>query len=185
MNLDAMVSKAYSTNWTKINNYTIQIHDNKINAGLFSKLGDEMLNLALKSVTLPPLNQQGYEVFVGGSWHYANGRPDLARVELTFRDYDYFKLYKAFVSVFESAVGAYPGDCFLKVQIDLDKPDGTTEKFAILKNCLIENVSQLQFSTDTENQIAEFSVTLRGERQMIKDTERFNKPLNKKEAFAL
>jgi hypothetical protein len=170
MNLDKMVTLAYSTNWTKINSYTIQM----IGSPRLDAVGPDKINLALKSVTLPALTASPIETYVGGKWFVANGRADMARVEFTFRDFDNFTLYKIFSNLFELAQGAYPRDTanITTILINLDDPEGADKQipFAKFSDMLIENVSQISFSNETENQVAEFSVTLRGTRQQISGT---------------
>lgn len=164
MDLSTMVSKAYATDWTKINNFGITLH------GVINVKDDTNLNLALISCDVPPLTTAPMETYLGGKWYIANGRPDLARVTLTFRDYDQMTLYKQFTGAFEKSLAYYTDDVNIAgvLNVYLGKGEGVGgELFAKFTNLLIENVSQLSFSNTTENQIAEFSVTLRGERQAI------------------
>jgi len=172
MNLDKMVTLAYKTKWDKINNYTFQITGKQVE--LFNKFPPGTLNLALKSVTIPPLNIAPIETYMGGQWFYTNGRPDMARVELTFRDFGSFSIYKAFTNLYEKCLIMYPDEVYINIMISQDGPTGDEIKLIEIRDVLIENVSQLNFSSETENQIAEFSVTVRGERQRVAGTSRAN-----------
>lgn len=163
MNLDKMVILAYEKNWTKINNFTIQLIDN---AGDQTFTDDE-LNIGLISVDVPPKNVMPLETYLGGKWYFTNGRADLVRPVLTFRDYNGMSLYKKFNTLFELSLYNYSDDCKMTLQVQLDQPNGAPVKFLEMNDVLIENVSQLSFNTTTPNQIAEFSVTLRGHRQQV------------------
>jgi len=169
MKLDKMVTLAYNTNWTKINNFTIQLTPSQSktnNQGILSKISNDQLNLALISCDIPPLNVSPIETFLGGRWYFTNGRADMARVTLTFRDFNEFALYKEFSKMFENSLGNYNNIHSTILDVFTDNEKGEKKIFS-LSGLIIEQVSQLQFSNQTENQIAEFSVTLRGQRQDI------------------
>ena len=170
MNLDVMVTQAYKTNWTRINAFTIALTGPpELTKGL-----DTEINLALKTLSFPAIAAAAIETYLGGRWFYTNGRADMSRIELTFRDYDDFKLYKIFTSIFERAQGDYINTTHIALKVLLDEPNSEPKSFALFTRMVIENVSQITFSNETENQIAEFSVTLKGQRQSVSGTSRYS-----------
>lgn len=185
MNLEQMITVAYNTKWTKINDFSINFNINSSAAAgkeangnnlmnIFSNIGiDEvMLNLALISCEVPPLNIQSHETYLGGRWFYTNGKPDMAKVTLTFRDYNELKIYTTFAKIFENSLGQFTDQHKMSLQVFLDSDEGRKQVFQF-NDAIIENVSQLSFSNTTENQIAEFSVTIRGIRQTINSVKTF------------
>jgi hypothetical protein len=180
MNLEKMIKLAYEKDWTKINNFTISI----AGRGNVKVPLDVDLNLALISVTSPPLNSNPLEVFMGGQWYFTNGRADMARVTLTFRDFNKMSLYKSFVNMFELSLGDYPEKNYISIRIKLDDDTLDSSSLMLFTELLIENVSELSFNNTTENQIAEFSVTFRGIRQKVDGATFFDAKTNTKKVSA-
>jgi hypothetical protein len=171
MNLDKMVKLAYDTQWTKVNHFTIDMHiEQEAYSGLLPLDIQPMLNLALTSCTAPALSVTPMENYLGGKWFYANGHPEMAKITLTFRDYDHMTLYKMFTTIYEFSISTYASDLFMTLHISTDRSEGDPLKFMTFNNMLIEQISEVSFSNSTENQIAEFSITLKGIRQRVSET---------------
>jgi hypothetical protein len=171
MNLDKMVQLAYDTQWTKINHFTIDMHiEQEAYSGLLPLNIQPMLNLALTSCSTPALAVSPMENYLGGKWFYTNGRPEMAKITLTFRDYGHMTLYKMFTTIYEMSIATYASDLFITLNISTDRSEGDPLKFMTFNNMLIEQISEVAFSNTTENQIAEFSITLKGVRQRVSET---------------
>lgn len=177
MRLETMIAKAYVAKWDKINDFTVMI----ANQGGRDKefYNQEKFNLSLISIDVAPLNAASFDVFMGHRWYYGNGRADMARITMTFRSNDAFDLYKVFARRFESLQVDYPYNNYLQIKVLQDVPTNEgTKLFTTFNNTIIENISQIQFSNTTENQIAEFTVTLKGIRQSIEGVEKQNVSFN-------
>jgi hypothetical protein len=171
MNLHGMVKLAYDTQWTKVNHFTIDLHLEQSKYRYLLPLDiQNMLNLALTSCSTPALSVAPMENYLGGKWFYTNGRPEMAKITLTFRDYNHMTLYKMFTKIFEFSISTYASDLFMTLHISTDRSEGDTLKFMTFNSMLIEQISEVSFSNATENQIAEFSITLKGVRQRVSDT---------------
>jgi hypothetical protein len=172
ISLPIALSKILSTKWSKINDF--HVYFVFPSGSKLKKIPDSKINFSLKSLSLPPKTQQNIETYIGGSWLITNGRPDVARVECTFRDFDNFTLYKGFTELFEKSLGNYIDTvyCTLKVAIG-DTTGDDSQVVSTFDELIIENVSQISFDNTTEDQIAEFSVTFRGRRAKLPGTEYF------------
>ena len=168
ISLPTAISAIINTNWTRINDYYAMF---VFPTGRSIKqISDDRINFALKSLTVPAYTQSSIEVYTGGDWMIANGHPDLAKIECTFRDFDDFTLYKGFVDLFEYTLANYKDLSYSSLSVGI----GDLKNNTIIHNfdqLLIENVSQLNFDNSTEDQIAEFSVTFRGRRAKVTGAE--------------
>lgn len=161
MKLSEAVNKAYEKNWTKINNFSVHLNiKNPDFARLIGWEDDEVgFNLSLKSIDTPQYTNNPIEVFTGNEWRYNNGRDEMFRFTMTFRDFDQMKMYSRFVQMYNISKDNYFDNIKLGVTIYLDDEFNVNRKVLLdVSDALIENVSQLQFDHTTENQIAEFSV---------------------------
>jgi hypothetical protein len=169
ISLPTALTRILGTKWSKINDF----HAYFVfpTGTLLKAMGDDaMINFALKSLTLPAKTQQSIEVYTGGQWLVANGRPDVAKVECTFRDFNDFKLYRGFSELFEKTLGNYNDETYTTLKVATGDTSAGASAYskesiiAIFEELIIENVSQISFDNTTEDQIAEFSVTFRGKR---------------------
>lgn len=180
VSLPAALNNILNKQWTRINDFYTQF---VFPSGTHIKtIPDADLQVALKSITLPAYTQQSIEVYTGGQWMVANGRPDLFRIECTFRDYkgsyggvaSDFVLYRGFVDLFEKTLGDYKDNCYVSLNI-LTGEDGSSPALAKFNDLLIENVSQINFDNTIEDQIAEFSVTFRGRHPKVDSARYYDK----------
>lgn len=165
MNLKDGISKAYETHWSMINTFTVefQFGDNLNMISLLKADFDDSLNLHIISITTPDFQNSPIETFIGNRWRVQNGRDELYKFSITFRDKDQMRLYKSFYNLYRETKEQYFDNCSFDVIIykDADYYDETDKKFMALNGTIIESLSQLQFSNDTQNQIAEFTVNFK------------------------
>lgn len=165
MNLKDGIAKAYETHWSMINTFTVefQFGDNMNMVDLLRTDFDDSLNLHIVSVTTPDFQNSPIETFIGNRWRVQNGRDELYKFSITFRDKDQMRLYKSFYNLYRETKEQYFDNCSFDVIIykDADYYDETDKKFMSLNRTIIESLSQLQFSNDTQNQIAEFTVNFK------------------------
>ena len=170
MKLSNIIETVKSTHWTQINNFYINIQfvPNGNNSGpiKFSKMCGwdsitmEELNASLISVNTPQFQNALVSQYVQYEWRFAQGRDQLYRFSMTFRDFDQMKLYDIFKTLYLKGKQQYYDNIKMNIQIIADKDIGIANAMPIYQTstAIIESVSQLQFSHNTENQIAEFSV---------------------------
>lgn len=165
MNLKDGITKAYETQWSMINTFTVQF-DFGVNFNMkqLCKVPfDDSLNLNIVSLTTPDFQNSPIETFIGNRWRVQNGRDELYKFSITFRDKDQMRLYKSFYDMYRETKEQYFDHCCFNVGIikDADYYDETDVKIMNLGGSIIESLSQLQFSNDTQNQIAEFTVNFK------------------------
>jgi hypothetical protein len=158
----------YGMSWTRNNNFSIKIaHKDENFAKKFIKwdIGStfaQKLNAALINITTPDFTNQPIEEWVGANWRYHNGRDELYRFTMTFRDYDQMHLYKEFLKWYQMQKMNYFDKIAAKITITLDAEYNVSETdFLIFDDCMIESLSNATFDHNTENQITEFSVTFK------------------------
>lgn len=157
------IKEALDTKWSFINSFDVRL---VVPNRLASKVGwDEVkdgrnLNLNVVSIDTPQFTNSPIESFVANRWVLHNGRDEVYRFSITFRDRDQMDLYRKFVGMYQLTKEIYFDDAAMTVLLSKDG-DWLNETDALLfrfEDTIIENVSQVQFSNTTENQIAEFTV---------------------------
>ena len=156
------INDAYNRRWAMINTFTVEIH---LPWYLRGKVGsfDEDINLNIVSVTTPDFTNDPIEVFVANRWVIQNGKDSLYRFTITFRDHNQMSLYKKFMRIYNLTKENYFDDIKMNIVINKD-PDWANEsnkKIMHFWGVLVEGVSNISFSNDTENQIAEFTVSIK------------------------
>lgn len=166
MNVADEVRRAYEVKWSFINTFTVQIlFSNNIKKfiGWDDKIHGEQVNLNIVSIDTPQYTNSNIEAYVGGRWRIHNGRDELYKFSITFRDQDQMLFYRKFLIAYLYQRTMYFDD--IKMQIILSKDaDYYSEKDMKLftfEDVFIESISQLQFSNVAESQIAEFTVNFK------------------------
>lgn len=157
---------AYETKWSYVNNFSVRftfVDEISKYIGWDSSYLEENINLHIINIDTPQLTNQGVEVFVGDQWKIHNGRDELYRFSITFRDYDQMELYTKFVKAYFFQKTQYFDDCKITVELfkDSDYLSETDRRLYAFENTMIDSVSQVQFNNTTEGQIAEFSVNFK------------------------
>lgn len=165
MKLKDGIIKAYETHWSMINTFTVNFNfgRNLNMQRLLKTKFDDSLNLHIVSLTTPDFQNTPIETFIGNRWRIQNGRDELYKFSITFRDKDQLRIYKSFYNLYRETKEQYFDNCSFSVIIykDADYYNESDKKFMELNGTIIESVSQLQFSNDTQNQIAEFTVNFK------------------------
>ena len=163
MNLKDGITKAYETHWSMINTFTVNFNFPWNMERLLKVKFDDSLNLNIISVTTPDFTNTSIETFIGNKWRTQNGRDELYRFSIRFRDKNQMKLYKSFFDLYRETKEQYFDNCSFKVIIykDADYYNESNRKFMELNGTIIESLSNLEFSNDTQNQIAEFTVNFK------------------------
>lgn len=161
MDLASAVSKAYETKWSYVSNFRVQFVfpsdiDNLINWNSNSSNYD----LFVKDFSTPQFSFSPIEIYMANTWRFHTGRNEIYRFSMTFRDYNQMELYQKLLFVFFQSQQMYFNSCAFTVKLFKDADYlGESEKTLFeFQNCMIDAISQVQFSNETEAQIAEFSV---------------------------
>jgi len=169
LQLSKIINTVNSTRWTQINNFYINIHfspgANGVGPINFAKMcgwdtvTNEVLNASLISTTTPQFQNATVKQYVQYEWRFHQGRDELYRFSMTFRDSDQMHLYNVFKTLYLKGKQQYYDNIKMNIDIMADNAFGV-KATPIYKTstAIIESVSQLQFSHNTENQIAEFTV---------------------------
>ena len=160
------IREALDTKWSYINTFDVTFeipYSLQIASGWDNSRDGRNINLHIISIDTPQFTNSPIEVFVADRWAIHNGRDELYRFSITFRDRDQMDLYRKFVRMYKATKDLFFDDA--KMVIDLSKDaDWLTEsnkKLFTFEDTIIESVSSLNFSNTTENQIAEFTVNFK------------------------
>jgi hypothetical protein len=162
MDLAKGLLKAYETKWSYVNSFRTHIQfAGPIKRAIgWTNADEENINLNIVSIDTPQFSNQSIEVFVADRWKVHSGRDELYRFSITFRDQDQMKYYKKFVTAYFLQKRDYFDNVKMNISLykDADYWGEKEKKLYEFENTMIESVSQLQFSNNTEAQIAEFTV---------------------------
>jgi hypothetical protein len=155
--------QAYDKKWSYVNSFTVQIQVGPLTKTLIPSTANlelEDINLNIISIDTPQFTNQNIEVYVGDQWKIHNGRDELYRYSITFRDESQMSLYKQFVKMYQLQKTAYFDQVKMDITLfkDADYYNETNKVVMNMSESMIDSVSQVQFSNNTENQIAEFTV---------------------------
>lgn len=166
MDLASGIQIAYQRKWAMINTFTVQfILPEKLKQLLPNTvfLEQDELNVSISSFTTPDFTNDPIESYIANKWVIQNGRDSLYRFSITFKDYDQFLLYRSFMKIYNLTKDNYFDDVAMSLNIFKDA-DWYSEFDILLfefRGTLIEGISNLSFSNDTENQIGEFTASFK------------------------
>lgn len=179
MKLSDGITQAYQRKWTLLNTFSVQFILGSL--GSDSLLGDggsmrnmikdkglfdiesNDINLNIVGVQTPDFTSEPIEVFIANKWVIANGKDNVYKFSMTFRDQDQFLLYKTFLVFFKESKNRYFDDVKMTVVVkkDADWAGQGEVTFLKLEDSLIESVSNLDLKTDSDAQVAEFTVNFK------------------------
>lgn len=159
MKLADAVNAAYQRKWSMSNNFTVQIDlkGSQIAAvGQFS----EDINLSIVSIKTPDISNAGIEGFIANGWRVHNGKDNLYRFNITFRDYDQMALYHKFQNMYRTTKEFYFDEVAFDVILykDADWHNESQRQIVRLEDTIIDSVSNLDFSNTSDAAVAEFTV---------------------------
>lgn len=166
MNLQKALSEAYERKWSMINAFTVMMSASEKMTRFINNFDSSVdifsdsLNLNIISMTTPDFANDPIEEYIANRWVIHNGKDQLYRFSITFRDQDQMELYKSFLKIYNFTKTNYFDDAALTIKIikDADWYKESDEIFMEMEGCLVAGLSNVSFSNDTENQIAEFTV---------------------------
>lgn len=121
------------------------------------------INLCIKSITTPDITYSGIEEYIANKWFIHQGRQELYRMSITFRDMDQMKLYREFHRLYASQRVSYFDDVCMEIKIykDADWHNENNVPFMTFNGTLIESISNISFNNENENEIVEFTVNFK------------------------
>jgi hypothetical protein len=162
MKLFEGIEYAYNRKWSMANTFTVQLHLGSFLTDTVGKFEDD-LNISVVSFTTPDFNNTPIEAYIANKWIIANGRDELKRFSITFKDHSQMALYRKFLQIYEYTKERYFDDVAMTVILLKDADYYNEYDLPIINfdDTIIESVSNLALSNDTEAQIAEFTVSFK------------------------
>lgn len=133
-----------------------------------------LLNLSMLSMTIPHLTSQPIEEWVGGTWSYTTGRPEMRQIDITFRDTADGLLWKNFAYMHRVMIDQYPDDTKWNIIISVNSlerdnrqdnrhyPTGHTGgELVNTTQAILTDVSSMQLSKDQADSFTTFSVSFK------------------------
>lgn len=165
MKMSDAIQHAYNKKWSMINTFSITIDMPEVMADKVGGPFKDDLNIHVVSCQTPDITNTPIESYIGGQWRIYNGQENIFRFTITFRDHDSMTLYRKFYSMYKFSLNQFFDDCKMTVKItkDADWVDENEDGKLLLtcNNALIEALSNLDFNTTNESQIAEFTVSFK------------------------
>jgi hypothetical protein len=166
MNFANGLVQAYDRKWSFINSFKVEFHFDAAEgeylplSSLWEGVDQDKLQLNIISVNTPQFTNTPIEIFNGNRWRIHNGRDELYRFTMTFRDSNQLELYRRWVTSYEMTRLGYFDQVKFTVILskDADYFGEEDKKLYEYNNVMIESVSQIDFNNTTENQVAEFQV---------------------------
>ena len=159
MKLSDAVNAAYQRKWSMANNFTVQLI---LKGSQISSVGqfNEDINLSIVSIKTPDITNAGVEAFIANQWKVHNGRDNLYKFSITFRDYDQMSLYKKFQNMYHISRDYYFDEVAFDVILykDADWYNEARKEIIRLEDSMVDSVSNLDFNNTSDAQVAEFTV---------------------------
>lgn len=165
MKLADAVTNAYKTRWSFVNTFRVNLNfsDAMKKKIEWTSEDDKDFDLHVIGVDLPTISYSPIETYMANRWRIGQGKFEIFRSTITFRESNQLRYYRKLCSyIIKQRNEYYDSVCFDVIFHKL--PDHLNEaelQIGIMEKCIIENISQIQFSNNTENQIAEFSITVK------------------------
>ncbi len=161
------ITTAYETKWSFINTFNVEFSFSKKMKDYIGWNDDtdgRNINLHIVKIDTPQFTNSAIEKFVANRWVIHNGRDELYRFSITFRDKNQMELYKKFLLLYQKTREDWFDSSNFSISLSKGADwsgENDNRKFFEFSGVLIESVSQLSFDNTTENQIAEFSIGLK------------------------
>lgn len=159
MKLADAVNAAYNRKWSSSNNFTAQIN---LKGSMIAAVGQFQtdINLSIVSIKTPDITNASIEAFIANEWRIHNGRDNLYRYSITFRDYDQMFLYQKFQRMYNITKEYYFNEVAFDIILykDADWYDEGQIEIVRLEDTLVDSVSNLDFNNTADASVAEFTV---------------------------
>ena len=154
-------TSAKSRKWQDPSKFKISITG--AGASLFGNLSPEDLSIACSSIALAGYNITPIESYIGEEWRFAIGRMEALQVDITFKDFDNFKLYRAFSKGLQDSIRMFPDS--IKIDLDIQtSSDFDIESFVdtvTFKDCILTSVGGATLDNSAVASVAEVTINLK------------------------
>lgn len=165
MTLSTAITKAYELKWSFVNSFHVEFDfkPDKFGKMPFFQFTQDDLNMTIVSLNTPELSNSPIDVWIADRWRTQNARDNLYRFSITFRDVSQMILYTEWTKMYMNTRNQYFDNQCMKITVtkDADWVSQGPRKIMELDNTIIESISQISFSNNTQNEIAEFTVNFR------------------------
>ena len=156
------VPEVYKRRWSYISNFSVQLvmPTTLDQICQWSKHFGSDVNLNVKDISVPQWGMSLFDDVIADQRVVAYDKFENFQISVTFRDQDQMALYRTLTRAFVACRKMYADDCACTIIVtkDADYYNEKDKPLATFNKCLITGISQLSFSNETKNQIAEFSV---------------------------
>jgi len=157
------VVKIMNTKWSYSNTYDVQIiftERMKEEINWIDDIDGRNLNIFIVSVNTPDFSNTPIEVWVGGQYRIHNGKDELYRFSVTFRDSNQMELYRKFLLAYRLQKQWYFDDAKIKVILtkEADYVNESDKILMTLSDSMIEGVSNLDINNNNDAEVSEFTV---------------------------
>lgn len=151
------------TKWSFSNSYKIQIEFAtalRDFIGWDNEVHGRILDHHIVSLNTPDFSNSPIEVYTAAQYRIHNGKDELYRFSITFRDSNQMDLYRKFINAYRIQKHWYFDDSKMSVKItkERDYIHETDKNLMDLEGVLIEGVSNLDINNTNDAQVAEFTV---------------------------
>lgn len=156
-----MHTLAKSVTWQDPSKSRISFTGPGANLGKFNTIASDVLSMACTGIQLAEITSAPIEEFTAEEWRFAVGRLENYQVQIGFKDFNNFTLYKIWASAMQEFLRVYPDDQKFNIEIEVSDDFGVN-KFTPLvhfKDCILTAVSGSTLDNSAIASVAEFSIT--------------------------
>ena len=161
-----------NTRWSYSNTYDIQLtftNFMKDAIGWIDDTDGRKINDHIVSMNTPDFSNAPIEVYIGGQYRIQNGKDELFRFSITFRDSNQMSLYRKFLTAYRLQKHWYFDDAVISLKLTKKKDyhNEVDRELMEIDGCLIEGVSNIDINNNNEAQVAEFTVKFKATSPII------------------
>lgn len=172
MKLHEVITKAYTKKWSYSNNFFVQIKVemfSTLSQYAFILMGEE-LNMHITSISLPDLQAQPIEEWQVDRYRFQLAQDLPYKLTISFIDSDDLILWRSFSEAYTRTKQSYFDNVKMEISIykesDYD-PDQPRTHLITYSEAIIESVSAVPFSNDSDQEIAKFTVSFKTQKYKL------------------
>lgn len=152
-----------SVRWQDPSKFRIVFNGSGADKGNFdsSSIKPEIMSMSCTGIQLADINSTPIEEFTAEEWRFATGRLENYQLQIGFKDFNNYSLYRTFAGAIQKFLREYPDSQKFDVSISV-ADDFDIKNFKHLltyKDCILIAVSGATLDNSAVASIAEFQVT--------------------------